>query len=256
MSPDARSPAATPVLELRGLTKRFGGLQAVRSVDLRVFAGDRQAIIGPNGAGKTTLFNVITGILPATAGEVLLFGRDVTRWPSHRRTALGMARTFQITSLFPRLTVLDNVLLAITGLQPSKYVMWRFLSSYRRVYDRAHRLLDQAGYRDRLDVEVRNLSHGEQRQLEIVLGLASEPKVLLLDEPVAGLSSGESAEMGRFLRRLDPGLAIVLIEHDMDVVFDVADRISVLHFGEVVEQGPSEHVRGSVKVQQIYLGTA
>jgi branched-chain amino acid transport system ATP-binding protein len=256
VSPDARGTAAAPVLELRGLSKRFGGLQAVRSVDLRVFAGDRQAIIGPNGAGKTTLFNVITGILPATAGEVLLFGRDVTRWPSHRRTALGMARTFQITSLFPRLTVLDNVLLAITGLQPSKYVMWRFLSSYRRVYDRAHRLLDQAGYRDRLDVEVRNLSHGEQRQLEIVLGLASEPKVLLLDEPVAGLSSGESAEMGRFLRRLDPGLAIVLIEHDMDVVFDVADRISVLHFGEVVEQGPSEHVRGSAKVQQIYLGTA
>jgi branched-chain amino acid transport system ATP-binding protein len=133
--------------------------------------------------------------------------------------------------------------------------MWRFLSSDRGIHARAHRLLDQAGYRDRLDVEVRNLSHGEQRQLEIVLGLASEPRILLLDEPVAGLSSGESAEMARFLRRLDPGLAILLIEHDMDVVFDVADRISVLHFGEVVEQGPSEHVRRSEKVQQIYLGT-
>jgi branched-chain amino acid transport system ATP-binding protein len=124
------------------------------------------------------------------------------------------------------------------------------------VYDAAHRLLDQVGYRDRLDVEVRHLSHGEQRQLEIVLGLASEPRILLLDEPAAGLSSGESAEMARFLRRLDPGLAIVLIEHDMDVVFDVADRISVLHFGEVVEQGASAHVRQSEKVQHIYLGTA
>jgi branched-chain amino acid transport system ATP-binding protein len=251
----AASTPRTAALELRGLSKRFGGLQAVRDVELQVFPGDRQAIIGPNGAGKTTLFNVITGILPATSGQVRLFGQDVTRWPSHRRTALGMARTFQITSLFPSLTVLDNVLLAITGLRASKYVMWRFQSSDRRVYDKAHGLLDQAGYRDRLDVQVRNLSHGEQRQLEIVLGLASDPKILLLDEPVAGLSSGESAEMARFLRRLDPGLAILLIEHDMDVVFDVADRISVLHFGEVVEQGPSEHVRRSEKVQQIYLGT-
>jgi branched-chain amino acid transport system ATP-binding protein len=256
VSAGGQGPAGPPVLDLRGLSKRFGGLQAVRDVDLQVFPGDRQAIIGPNGAGKTTLFNVITGILSATSGQVRLFGQDVTRWPSHRRTALGMARTFQITSLFPSLTVLDNVLLAITGLRASKYVMWRFQSSDRRVYDKAHRLLDQAGYRDRLDVQVSNLSHGEQRQLEIVLGLASDPKILLLDEPVAGLSSGESAEMARFLRRLDPGLAILLIEHDMDVVFDVADRISVLHFGEVVEQGPSEHVRRSEKVQQIYLGTA
>ncbi len=137
-----------------------------------------------------------------------------------------MARTFQITSLFPKLTVLDNVLLAINGLRPSKFVMWRFLSSYRDVYDKAHRLLEQAAFLDRKDVEVRYLSHGEQRQLEIVLGLASDPKVLLLDEPAAGLSSGESVEMAKFLMRLDPKLAILLIEHDMDVVFDVADQIS------------------------------
>src|SRR5918996_2808048 len=247
---------AVPVLELRGLSKSFGGLHAVRDVTFKIMPGDRKAIIGPNGAGKTTLFNLITGIYPSSSGQVLLFGKDVTTMPSHRRTAMGMARTFQVTSLFPRLTVLDNVLLAITGLRRSKYVMWRFLSSYRRVYEKAHRLLDQAGYRDRLDVEVRNLSHGEQRQIEIVLGLASDPKILLLDEPVAGLSSGESAEMARFLRRLDPDLAILLIEHDMDVVFDVADHISVLHFGEVVEKGAGEQVRRSEKVQQIYLGTA
>ena len=244
-----------PALELRALSKSFGGLQATRDVTLRVMPGDRKAIIGPNGAGKTTLFNLITGIFPVTSGQVLLFGQDVTRWPSHRRTALGMARTFQVTSLFPKLTVLDNVLLAIKGVQPSKFVMWRFLSSYREVYNKAYRLLDAAGFLDRKDVEVRNLSHGEQRQLEIVLGLASDPKILLLDEPAAGLSSGESAEMAQFLMKLDPNLAILLIEHDMDVVFDVAAQISVLHFGEILETGTPQQIHDSARVQEIYLGT-
>ncbi len=254
MSSDAGN-GKQPVLELKGLCKSFGGLQAVRDVSLTIMPGDRKAIIGPNGAGKTTLFNVITGIFPATAGNIVLFGQDVTNWPSHRRTALGMARTFQVTSLFPRLTVLDNVLLAIKGLRRSKFVMWRFLSSYKEVYDKAHRLLEGAGFLDRKDVEVRNLSHGEQRQLEIVLGLASDPKILLLDEPAAGLSSGESTEMAEFLMKLNPGLAILLIEHDMDVVFDVASQISVLHFGEVLETGTPQQIHSSAKVQEIYLGT-
>jgi branched-chain amino acid transport system ATP-binding protein len=244
-----------PVLALQGLCKSFGGLHAVRNVDLQIFPGDRKAIIGPNGAGKTTLFNVITGILPATSGKVLLFGQDVTGWPSHRRTVLGMARTFQITSLFPKLTVLDNVLLAIKGVRKTKFVTWRFLTSYRDVYEKAHHLLERVAFLDRKDVEVRNLSHGEQRQLEIVLGLASDPKILLLDEPAAGLSSGESGEMAEFLIRLDSNLAILLIEHDMDVVFDVAQHIIVLHFGEVLEAGATEQIRRSAKVQQIYLGT-
>jgi branched-chain amino acid transport system ATP-binding protein len=198
---------------------------------------------------------LITGILPASSGQVVLFGRDVTKWQSHRRTALGMARTFQITSLFPKLTVLDNVLLAIQGLRPSKFVMWRFLSAYRDVYDKAYGLLERARFLDRKDTEVRYLSHGEQRQLEIVLGLASDPKILLLDEPAAGLSSGESSEMIRFLAQLDRSLAILLIEHDMDVVFDVAEHISVLHFGQVLEAGSAEQIRCSEKVQQVYLGT-
>lgn len=243
------------VLELRNLCKSFGGLQATRNVTLRIMPGDRKAIIGPNGAGKTTLFNLITGIYPVTSGQVLLFGQDVTSWPSHRRTALGMARTFQVTSLFPRLTVLENVLLAIKGLRRTKFVMWRFLSSYKEVYEKAYYLLEQAAFIDRKDVEVRNLSHGEQRQLEIVLGLSSDPKVLLLDEPAAGLSSGESTEMTEFLMKLDPKLAILLIEHDMDVVFDVADQISVLHFGEVLETGTPEAIKASRRVQEIYLGT-
>jgi branched-chain amino acid transport system ATP-binding protein len=244
-----------PVLELKGLSKSFGGLHAVQGVNLEVFPGDRKAIIGPNGAGKTTLFNVVTGVLPATSGQVLLFGKDITGWPSHRRTALGMARTFQVTSLFPKLTVLDNVLLAIKGLRRSKFVMWRPLSSYRDVYEKARRLLENAGYWDRREVEVRNLSHGERRQVEVVLGLASDPRILLLDEPAAGLASGESHEMTEFLKRLDPQLAILLIEHDMDVVFDFADHISVLHFGEVVEEGTTERIRASEKVQEIYFGT-
>jgi len=252
---DARANGAQPVLELRGLSKSFGGLHAVRDVTFKIFAGDRKAIIGPNGAGKTTLFNLVTGIFPSTSGQVLLFGRDITSWPSHRRTALGMARTFQITSLFPKLTVLDNVLLAIKGVRASKFVMWRFLSAYREVYDKAYRLLENANFLDRKDVEVRFLSHGEQRQLEIILGLASDPKILLLDEPAAGLSSGESAEMAKFLHGLDPNLAILLIEHDMDVVFEFADEISVLHFGEVLETGTPEQIHGSKKVQEIYLGT-
>ena len=244
-----------PVLELRSLCKSFGGLQATRDVTLRVMSGDRKAIIGPNGAGKTTLFNLITGIFPVTSGQVLLFGQDVTKWPSHRRTAMGMARTFQVTSLFPKLTVLDNVLLAIEGLKPSKFVMWRFLSSDRDVYEKAYGLLESVGFLDRKDTEVRNLSHGEQRQLEIVLGLASDPKILLLDEPAAGLSSGESAEMAQFLMKLDPDLAILLIEHDMDVVFDVAEQISVLHFGEILETGTPQQIHDSPRVQEIYLGT-
>jgi branched-chain amino acid transport system ATP-binding protein len=246
---------AVPVLELRQLCKSFGGLQATREVNLRIMPGDRQAIIGPNGAGKTTLFNLITGIYPVTSGQVLLYGKDVTKWQSHQRTAMGMARTFQVTHLFPGLTVLDNVLLAIKGLRRTKFVMWRFLSSYKEVYDKAFHLLEQAGFLDRKDLEVRNLSHGEQRQLEIVLGLASDPKILLLDEPAAGLSSGESAEMAKFLQKLDPKLAILLIEHDMEIVFDVASHISVLHFGQILETGTPQQIHSSPKVQEIYLGT-
>jgi branched-chain amino acid transport system ATP-binding protein len=255
VSTETRTDGEVPVLELKGLCKSFGGLQATRSVSLRIMPGDRKAIIGPNGAGKTTLFNLITGIFPSTSGQVLLFGKDVTKWQSHQRTALGMARTFQVTSLFPGLSVLDNVLLAIKGLRPTKFVMWRFMSSYKDIYDKAHGLLERASFLDRKDVEVRNLSHGEQRQLEIVLGLASDPKILLLDEPAAGLSSGESADMTKFLNALDPGLALLLIEHDMDVVFDVADEISVLHFGEILETGTPEQIHNSKRVQEIYLGT-
>ncbi len=255
MGDDVRRGHSVPSLFLQGLSKSFGGLQALNQVTLEVYPGDRKGIIGPNGAGKTTLFNVITGVLPVTSGQVRLFGRDVTRWPTYRRTAAGMARTFQVTTLFPKLTVLDNVLLAVQGLQRMKFVMWRRLASYRGVYDRARALLEQAGYWDRREVEIRHLSHGEQRQLEIVLALAGGPQILLLDEPAAGLSSGESHDMAILLRSLDPNLAILMIEHDMDVAFAVVDSIVVLHYGEVVEEGSTAMIRSSPKVREIYLGT-
>jgi branched-chain amino acid transport system ATP-binding protein len=219
-----------------------------------VHPGDRIGIIGPNGAGKTTLFNLITGALPLTSGQVILFGKDVSHWPIHRRIALGMARTFQINTLFPKLTVLDNVLLAAQGLRPMKFVVWRTQASYPDLQSKARALLEEVGFWDRRAVEVRHLSHGEQRQIEIVLALAGEPRLLLLDEPAAGLSTGESHEMAAFLQRLDPKLAILMIEHDMDVAFSVMNTIAVLHYGEVVEVGATAQIRGSARVKDIYLG--
>ncbi len=245
---------SAPCLALRELTKSFGGLTAVHEVSLEVRPGQRLGIIGPNGAGKTTLFNLITGVLQPTGGQVLLFGHDVTRAPTYRRAALGMSRTFQINNLFPHLSVRDNVLLAAQGLKRMKFVMWRPQSSYRALGAKADALLEQAGFTDRQHVEVRHLSHGEQRQIEIMLALAGDPKLLLLDEPAAGLSSGESQAMAALLRRLDPGLAIVMIEHDMDVAFAVVDTITVLHYGEIIESGPTQSIRSSAKVQAIYLG--
>ena len=244
------------LLQVENVSRHFGSLIAVDNVSLAVAPGELRAVIGPNGAGKTTFFNLISGFFSPTAGTIRFDGRDITRMPPHARVAVGMARTFQITSLFPKLTVLDNVLLGVAGLRPMKFVGWRFLSSYRAEHDKALALLEAVGFSDRQGVEVRHLSHGEQRQLEIVLGLASDPKILLLDEPAAGLSSGESREMARFLLRLDPGLAMLLIEHDMDVVFDVADHVTVLHFGQVIESGKAGDIRGSERVREIYLGTA
>ncbi len=241
-------------LELSGVTKQFGGLTAVEDVALRLDSGDRRGILGPNGAGKTTLFHLITGVLPVTSGQVRMFGQDVTGWTTHNRVALGMARTFQITSLFPKLSVMDNVILAVQGLRKMKMVMFKPLSSYPEVFEKTEMLLKQAGFWEMRDTEVRNLSHGEQRQLEIVLALASDPKVLLLDEPSAGLATGESHEMAEFLKSLDPKIAILIIEHDLDVIFEVASHISVLHYGKVLVEGPAEEIRVNEQVKEIYLG--
>lgn len=242
-------------LELEGLGRRFGGVEAVRDVTLSVPRGARGAIIGPNGAGKTTLFNVITGELAPSAGRIRLFGQDVTGLPAHRRAAMGLARTFQITNLFRSLTVEENVLLAVQALTPTRYVMYRPLGRYAGMRDRVRFLLERAGLWEKRQIPVRTLSYGEQRQMEVMLALAGEPRLLLLDEPAAGLSPGERLEMARFIKGLDRELTLLLIEHDMDVAFEVAETVAVLHFGRKVAEGSKESVRADPAVQEIYLGT-
>ena len=223
-------------------------------VELAVRPGERRALIGPNGAGKTTLFNLIAGELPVTIGRIELFGRDVTRMPTHRRAALGLTRTFQISNLFPTLTVGENCLLAVQALSPVKLAMHRPLSGYRSLHTRVEETLAAVGLTDRVGAVVRNLSHGEQRQLEIGLALAGRPRVLLLDEPTAGLSPAESAAMARLLGRLDPAMTLLIIEHDMDIALEVARHVTVLHYGRVIADGTRDAVRADPTVREIYLG--
>jgi branched-chain amino acid transport system ATP-binding protein len=245
---------AVPALSLSDVSKAFGGLRAVDGVTLTVAPGERRAIIGPNGAGKTTLFSLISGEQAPTLGQIRLFGHDVTGLPAHRRAALGLARTYQITNLFPRLTVLENGLLAAQGLTPTKLHVHRPIDRYGELFSRARVVLDAVGLAGAAGEVVRNLSHGEQRQLEIALALAGAPRLLLLDEPTAGLSPAESQLMTGLLKRLDPAITILIIEHDMDVAFHLTDRITVLHFGRVVADGLADEVKSSPLVQDIYLG--
>jgi branched-chain amino acid transport system ATP-binding protein len=243
-----------PALRLEAVSRSFGGLQAVDAVSLAVRPGERRALIGPNGAGKTTLFNLISGALPPSAGRILLFGRDVTRAPAHRRAALGLARTFQITNLFPDLTVQENCLLAVQAHSPSRFAMLRPVGRYAALIERARATL-VALELDRLaDAVVRNLSHGEQRQLEIALALAGRPRVLLLDEPTAGLSPAESRLMAGLLRRLDPQITVLMIEHDMDIALELSEMVTVLHYGRVIADGAREQVKADPQVREIYLG--
>jgi branched-chain amino acid transport system ATP-binding protein len=246
-------PSST-ALSLTGLVKDFGGLRAVDGVSLAVQPGEHRAIIGPNGAGKTTLFSLISGEQRPSGGTITLFGRDVTRLPPHRRAALGLARTYQITNLFPRLSALDNCLLAVLALLPVKLHLHRAVTRYPDLFERATAVLESVGLGAKRDEVVKNLSHGEQRQLEIGLALAGAPRLILLDEPTAGLSPAESHLMTELLKRLDPGITLLVIEHDMDVAFALADRITVLHYGRVVADGLSQAVKADPLVQDIYLG--
>ena len=241
-------------LECRTLTKRFGGLEALRRVDLRVQAGERRAVIGPNGAGKTTLFRLISGEFPVTAGSIALLGREITGIPSHRRAALGLGRTFQITNLFPTMTVADNLVTAAMALRRAKYMMLRPLSAYGGLYALADRLLETVGMTAKRDTLVRSLSHGEQRQIEIAMALIGNPRVLLLDEPAAGLSPAESMHMTAALKALDPQMTILIIEHDMEVALSVADRVTVLHQGACFAEGTPAEIRANAGVQEIYFG--
>ena len=244
----------TAALQLDGVSKSFGGLQAVDGVSLAVQPGERRALIGPNGAGKTTLFNLIAGTLPVTTGSIVLFGEDVTRVASHRRAWLGLARTFQISNLFPTLSVLENCLLAVQALTPARLAMYRPLRGYPELHERARATLEAVGLADKAGVPARQLSHGEQRQLEIGLALAGAPRLLLLDEPTAGLSPAESRHMAQLLATRDPAMTVLIIEHDMDIALEIARAVTVLHYGRVIADGTREEIRAHPIVREIYLG--
>ncbi|HET8575459.1 MAG TPA: ABC transporter ATP-binding protein [Methylomirabilota bacterium] len=241
-------------LQLDRVSKSFGGLQALVRVTLAVRPGERRALIGPNGAGKTTLFNLISGALPVSSGSISFFGEDVTNIPAHQRASRGLTRTFQITNLFPDLTVLENCLLAVQALTPARFAMLRPVSAFADLRERARATLDTSGRGALAGAQVRNLSHGEQRQLEIALALAGQPRVLLLDEPTAGLSPAESRLMASLLRQLDPSITVLMIEHDMDIALELAEMVTVLHYGQVIADGPRDEVKSNSQVREIYLG--
>jgi branched-chain amino acid transport system ATP-binding protein len=245
-----------PVLKLEGVVRRFGGLVAVDGVSLTLGPRRRLAVIGPNGAGKTTLFRLIAGDLAPSQGRVHLFGRDVTAMPAHKRARLGLSRTFQVTNLFGGLSVLDNVRLAVQAKASSR---WRFLAPIRRddrVGAAAREALERVGIGARAHDRVADLSHGEQRQLEVAMALATQPRVLLLDEPAAGLSAGERASLRDLLESLPRSLPLLLIEHDMRLALSLADEVLCLHNGRQIALGPPGEVRDDATVQAVYLGRA
>jgi branched-chain amino acid transport system ATP-binding protein len=247
--------APVPALRLQGVGRRFGALQALRDVSLEVATGERRAILGPNGAGKTTLFNVVAGDYLATDGTVELFGADVTRLPSWARTRLGVSRTYQNSQLFMGLTVAQSLFLAVRGVQKGRFSPLRPPASDPG-RARATEIAETVDLGDVLQTVVGALSHGQQRQLEVGMALAAHPRLLMLDEPAAGLSRGERTKLTELLRRLPRDITIVLVEHDMDVALAAADRVTVMHEGTVIVEGDPDEIQGNRTVQDIYLGHA
>ena len=246
--------SARPLLQLQSVSIHFGALKAVDGVTLQLAAGERVAILGPNGAGKTTLFNAITGMTPATGGKVLFDGDDITRATPDRRAQRGIARTFQITNLFFGLSIEDNLLLATRGLSRSRFAFWRrgdAQGDERGIVDSALARCHLEGKRHLL---VKEISHGEQRQLELAMSLTSSPRLLLLDEPAAGLSPAERVVMAEVIRGLPATLSLVLIEHDIDLALGLVDRVVCMVQGAVLVEGKPDEIRGNAQVQEIYLG--
>ncbi len=250
------SGAAPIALETRDLVKRFGGFVATNKVSLRVAAGARHALIGPNGAGKTTLINLLTGFLTPTAGHVLLEGHEVTHLPQHQRVGRGLARTFQINRLFADLTVLESVLLAVCQRRGIGARFWKPLAAHGEAVDEAAALLERLRLLDIAFEPTRTLAYGRQRLIEIALALAMQPRVLLLDEPAAGVPAGESRELFETIAQLPREVTIVLIEHDMDLVFRFAERISVLVNGAVLTEDVPSAIADDPRVREVYLGSA
>jgi branched-chain amino acid transport system ATP-binding protein len=241
---------------LRGVGRRFGGLHAVRDVDLEVTQGERRAILGPNGAGKTTLFNVIAGEFPATSGTVELFGRDVTHVPSRNRAKLGLARTYQQSRLFAGLSVEDNIYLAIVGVDGGRMRPVTLRKRDSALRERAYDAANRAAIAPKFKELVGSLSHGEHRQVALALALAVKPRLLMLDEPASGLSRGERIVLTDLLLALDREITLILIEHDMDVALRVAERVTMLHQGEKVVEGTPDEIRANQLVHDLYLGKA
>jgi branched-chain amino acid transport system ATP-binding protein len=249
-----RGVASGPILRTEGLTKRFGGLTAVNNVSIAIERGEIRAIIGPNGAGKSTFFNCLTGVLRPTSGRIFLNGEDIAGRPPNEVSHKGLARSYQITNILPGATVLENVRVAAQSRHhPWNMVRNRF--SFTDIVDRARAVLDSVGLRDDEDELAANLSHGAQRNLEIGIALATEPQLLCLDEPTAGMSVSETRSTVELVRRIARDLTIVIVEHDMEVVMGLAQTITVLHYGEVLAEGTPAQIQANPRVQEVYLKT-
>jgi len=238
-------------LEVHALSKRFGGVQAVSDISISVAPGERRLIIGPNGAGKTTFFNMLAGAITVSSGTIHLFGRDITTLAAHQRARMGLARTFQITNLFPRLSVRENLLLALQAADEAAFSIGRPRSANRAMHVRAAHLLEEWQLTGIAERAAREISYGEKRQVDLLLAMAVQPRILLLDEP---LSAAEAVRIVGMVRSLPRDMTILMIEHDMDLAFDLVDRIAVLHQGRLIAEGNGDEIRGHPKVSEIYLG--
>ncbi|MCA3215083.1 MAG: ABC transporter ATP-binding protein [Burkholderiales bacterium] len=246
----------TPALELQDLRKSFGKTQIIRGISLAIAAGERHAVIGPNGAGKSTLFNLISGRFAPSAGRVLLNGRDITGRKPYEINRLGLSRSFQITNIFHRLTVFENLRCAVLWSLGYRYAFWRNLNRLADAEDRAEQVLARIGLKRRRKTLAGLLTYAEQRALEIGITIAGGADVVLLDEPTAGMSRSETANAVALIREVTAGKTLVMVEHDMSVVFNLADCISVVVYGEVIASGPPAQIRGDARVKEAYLGTA
>jgi len=253
-APASAPTSAEPILRLRGIGRRYGGLLAVRDVDLDIAHGERRAILGPNGAGKTTLFNVISGDVPPTFGTIEFLGGDVTASPPRERAKLGMGRTYQKSRLFLGLSVEDNLYLAVLGVKTGHMRPVLLPGRDGEMRERARELATVVGLGGRESALVGNLSHGEQRQLEVGMARAGNPKLMMLDEPASGLSRGERVALTELLLTLDPEITLILIEHDMDVALRVADRVTMMHDGRVIVEGTPDEIQANETVHDLYLG--
>jgi branched-chain amino acid transport system ATP-binding protein len=249
------SPASDHALEIVNLQKAFGGLPVTQNVSLAIRPGERRLIIGPNGAGKTTLFNQVTGDLRPNSGQIRLFGTDITRFAPHRRAHFGLSRTYQIITLFAHDTLEHNVTLGLLGLRPARWQMWRPLSFYGDLAIEARRILDTVGLLHLAAHPVSDIAYGEKRRVELAMALAQKPRVLLLDEPLAGLSNSERSTVKSLIASIPRETTVVMIEHDMDTALDLAETVTLLNYGRVIVDGARDAVIADERTREVYLGT-